>query len=394
MLLQKCMIILVLSLRLKSRSRDLVGGHQKFLFHQMTSIHRLNAYLLSSFGEYMPSVLIAHIYPQTSLYGRNFHPFLGQKILYVRFCLSPIKNRQSYPADPRRQAIVGKLSLDLTKLPLIDNLAWLLLARRGVITSKPAHDVRTSYALLLVRETRPQVHFWLVDERSILQTCLELCQFTQTLLKLGFARWKVSLPPEWQENQIIISFQNIWHITRGTQPERKMLCLDSHCCRLSHPNLEALLLSRHNWNNHCLVHSIFRLHVITLSVCTQLRPSTFMPLITIWARSWVFAKVPPLPYHALDAGTNPHVPFTLDWLINCMVSLIVHWSSHLFWSFHHRKMFPTPPCERGIISTSIACLLKEKLPADQKIPHSRCLDLLPSDWGTLYQFSTLDSPHP
>jgi hypothetical protein len=34
----------------------------------------------------------------------------------------------------------------------------------------------------------------LVDKLSRLQTYLELCWFTQTLLKIGFARQKMSLP--------------------------------------------------------------------------------------------------------------------------------------------------------------------------------------------------------
>jgi hypothetical protein len=56
----------------------------------------------------------------------------------------------------------------------------------------PSHDLLVSCVLLLVRETQPQVHFWLVDKLSILQFCLELCQFVQAFLKPGFARRKVS----------------------------------------------------------------------------------------------------------------------------------------------------------------------------------------------------------
>jgi hypothetical protein len=55
------------------------------------------------------------------------------------------------------------------------------------------------------------------------------------------------------------------------------------------------------------------------------------------------------------------------WLIVCMASLAVHWSSSMLWSFHHRKMLPSWPCEQGIISTSVAYLPKDKLPVDQEI---------------------------
>jgi hypothetical protein len=68
---------------------------------------------------------------------------------------------------------------------------------------------------------------------------------------------------------------------------------------------------------------MFWLHSVALPMCTQPRPSVFLPLIAIRARSWAFEEVPPLPYHALDAGTDPHVPFTFGWLIMCMVSLTI-----------------------------------------------------------------------
>jgi hypothetical protein len=61
--------------------------------------------------------------------------------------------------------------------------------------SKPSHDFLASCVLLLMRETQPQVHFWLVDKLSRVQPCLALCRFTQVLLKSGFARRKVLLPP-------------------------------------------------------------------------------------------------------------------------------------------------------------------------------------------------------
>jgi hypothetical protein len=37
-----------------------------------------------------------------------------------------------------------------------------------------------------------------------------------------------------------------------------------------------------------------------------------------------FCRGPSLARHACDAGTDPHVPFTFDWLIKRMVSLTMH----------------------------------------------------------------------
>jgi hypothetical protein len=47
MKLQKCKAIIVLSLCLKCRPWDLVSWHQRFFLHQMTLIHRVNAYIES-----------------------------------------------------------------------------------------------------------------------------------------------------------------------------------------------------------------------------------------------------------------------------------------------------------------------------------------------------------
>jgi hypothetical protein len=37
-----------------------------------------------------------------------------------------------------------------------------------------------------------------------------------------------------------------------------------------------------------------------------------------------FCRGPSLARNAVDADADPHVPFTFDWLIDCMVSLTVH----------------------------------------------------------------------
>jgi hypothetical protein len=99
---------------------------------------------------------------------------------------------------------------------------------------------------------------------------------------------------EWQENQIIISFWNGWHITRGTQP-KKCVMLGFSLMQLVTPNLEPVLFPRHNWCNHYLDCSMLQLNGIALPMCTHLWPSAFLPLITIWPCSWAFAEVPPCP---------------------------------------------------------------------------------------------------
>jgi hypothetical protein len=80
----------------------------------------------------------------------------------------------------------------------------------------------------LCGKTQPQVYFWLVNKLSKLQPCFELCRYAHVLLKPGLARRKVSLPPIVARETIIVSFQNGWRITQGTQPKIKILCLDSH----------------------------------------------------------------------------------------------------------------------------------------------------------------------
>jgi hypothetical protein len=87
MLLQKCMVVHVLSLWLKSRHQDLVCWHQKF-FHKMASIHCVNAHIWVSLGGHMPSAWIALLYPRASFCGPNCHPLIGQDIFYGRFHLS------------------------------------------------------------------------------------------------------------------------------------------------------------------------------------------------------------------------------------------------------------------------------------------------------------------
>jgi hypothetical protein len=120
MMLQKCTTILVLSLWLKSRPRDLVSGHQKFFFHQMTSIHRVNAHIDS------PSVTTCLLFGSLSSILRPCYmvkiaiPWLDKIPLWQNsnFLHFLIKNHQPYLTDSYRHATVWSLSLK----PIVLNL--------------------------------------------------------------------------------------------------------------------------------------------------------------------------------------------------------------------------------------------------------------------------------
>jgi hypothetical protein len=71
---------------------------------------------------------------------------------------------------------------------------------------------------------------------SKLQPSLELCLFIQALLKTKVARWKAHFLNEISKRPLRIIHQNRWHISRGTQPERKMLWQDSSRYNQSHPS--------------------------------------------------------------------------------------------------------------------------------------------------------------
>jgi hypothetical protein len=88
MMLQKCMTILVSSLWLKNCPRDLVSWPQKFVFHQVSSIHRVIAQIVS------PSVttclwcrsLSSILEPRYMVKNREY--LFGKNILYDEFRLS------------------------------------------------------------------------------------------------------------------------------------------------------------------------------------------------------------------------------------------------------------------------------------------------------------------
>jgi hypothetical protein len=89
--------------------------------------------------------------------------------------------------------------------------------------------------------------------------------------------------PKWKRNQIILSFWNGWHITWDPQPERKVLYFDSQCCNQSHPNLEPLLFSRHNWHNHYLVCVVFR-HILATGAYSHAPTCFSSGQLCIWHR--------------------------------------------------------------------------------------------------------------
>jgi hypothetical protein len=118
------------------------------------------------------------------------------------------------------------LPLDLVPFALCD------CSQLEETSSRASHLMTSSHVVPdpLCGKTGPQVYFWLVDKLSWLQPYLELCPFTQALLKPWLAWWSMSLLSRLARESIIVSFQNGWRITWGTRPERKVLCLDSRCC--------------------------------------------------------------------------------------------------------------------------------------------------------------------
>jgi hypothetical protein len=78
LIVQKCMIILVLSLSLKAGLEILPVG--------IDLLHECACWF--SFDDQMPSMWVTLIYPRTSLYGQNCHPLIEQDVLYGRFQLS------------------------------------------------------------------------------------------------------------------------------------------------------------------------------------------------------------------------------------------------------------------------------------------------------------------
>jgi hypothetical protein len=71
---------------------------------------------------------------------------------------------------------------------------------------------------------------------SKLQPCFELCQFVQALFKVKVARWNAHLLIGISKRPMCIIHRNGWRITQGTQPERRVLNLESRSYNKSYPS--------------------------------------------------------------------------------------------------------------------------------------------------------------
>jgi hypothetical protein len=143
---------------------------------------------------------------------------------------------------------------------------------------KLPHDLPApcNSCLLVVLENQPPVHFWLVDELTKLQSYLELCRFTQTLLQPRIARWETSFPLElaWESDHG--TRLNGWCITRGTQPKGRMSCLEFWYYDWSHSNLKHIVFLRPDGNEQYLIHPQFAQYDLVLLVCVQRRSNTLL----------------------------------------------------------------------------------------------------------------------
>jgi hypothetical protein len=94
--------------------------------------------------------------------------------------------------------------LILDQIPL--RLSVMALARRDAVRSKPPQDVCVRPYSLCGKLDCRFTFDWLTNY-PYYKTCLGFCWFTHTLLKPGFARQKVSLPPGMARdlNYIILS---------------------------------------------------------------------------------------------------------------------------------------------------------------------------------------------
>jgi hypothetical protein len=110
---------------------------------------------------------------------------------------------------------------------------------------------------------------------SKLQPCLQLCQFIQALYKRKVARWKAHSSSEFAKRPLCNIYQNGWHITQGTQPERRLLRLESRGYNKSHPcpklsasmrllseSIPCLLQTLLDFPKHCMHIIHFQLSVL------------------------------------------------------------------------------------------------------------------------------------
>jgi hypothetical protein len=107
----------------------------------------------------------------------------------------------------------------------IANYSWI----SRTFHSQPNHSGGRNHALVLVLKTKLQFSFDWFMSSSKFQRCLELCRFAQALLKTKVARWKAHFLVRISKRPMYTICWNGWHITRGTQPERRLSHLESHC---------------------------------------------------------------------------------------------------------------------------------------------------------------------
>jgi hypothetical protein len=248
-------------------------------------------------------------------------------------------------------------------------LAWQLLACRDVIVNKPSPDS-------LCGKTQLQVHFWLVAKLSRLQSCLELCQFTQDLLKWGLVRWKLSFPygVAREPNYNILLEWMVYYSRYATAKKGVMLGFSRLQLVTSEPEDCWFPKAQPTQSLPCL----FQLYSIasvypTPTKCVYVfdhHLSTFLRFLPCSIASWMWLWF----------------SCTLRFLLsNCVHGI----------PDHALKLILTPkfpplegasswPCEKGIMYISMDHLLKE--PQTKRFLHSSYLDLLLPDRVTLYQF--------
>jgi hypothetical protein len=107
-----------------------------------------------------------------------------------------------------------------------------------------------------------------------------------------------------------------------------------------------------------------------------------------------FAKIPPLFRHVRDAGTDSHVPFAFFWLIVCMALLTMHWNSFALRVSTIKRCSPLNLVSRAPYLLMWLVCWRISYMQTKRSFCPNYLDLLSLDWGTLYRFFILDSPHP
>jgi hypothetical protein len=122
---------------------------------------------------------------------------------------------------------------------------------------------------------------WLVSS-SKLQHYLELCRFTQVLRQKLQDEKRISFSESVKRHMCNVH-QNGWRITRGTQPERKLLPLESHSYNKSHPSLRAYCFSKIDDQRHILVCIIFYLTFLN-STCLSFTSTQVYSLVHIYHR--------------------------------------------------------------------------------------------------------------